>query len=182
MKRLSTILVALPVLLSAPQLGAAVVTVTANPLWTDTGIALGASDVVTISGASGSWSWGGPLHGPDGDYQPGLAWDEWITNGYHGQLIGCVGLVDPNPDHSLIPQNDPSLFAVGTGAVSLSGVSGKLWLGFNDDYASYAVGDNSGSVTVDVTVIPEPISLVVWSVVAGLSIAVACLRGRRQAA
>jgi hypothetical protein len=182
MKRLSIVFLALPVLLLTPQLPAAVVTVTSNPLWTDTGVTLVPSDVVDISGASGLWNWGTwPSFGPDGNYNPTFAWDEWITNGYHGQLIGYVGsVVDPNINHSLIPQNDPSLFVIGTGAVSRSGVSGKLWLGFNDDYASYAIGDNSGSVTVNV--IPEPASLAVWSVIVGLSMAGAYWRRRRKPA
>jgi hypothetical protein len=129
-----------------PPAGADTVTVTANPLWTDTGITLMPQDARTIHGASGSWNWGTFYSfGPDGDYQPGFTWDEWITNGQHGQLIGFIG-ADPYS----ASQNDSRLFPIGTGTVNLCGLTGHLWLGFNDDFASGAVDDNSGSVTVQV--------------------------------
>src|SRR5262249_36880006 len=51
--------------------------VTAAPLWTDAGFDLDDGDQLTISGASGSWTWGGGnMFGPDGDPRPDLAWDE----------------------------------------------------------------------------------------------------------
>jgi len=139
-----------------------VISVTANPLWTDTGIILDPCDVVKIHDAVGSWTWGSGWFGPEGDPQPGLAWDEWITNGLHGQLIGFIGGVpDLNAVPRVILQDDPRLFEIGLGSVALSGQTGKLWLGFNDDYASIATGDNFGSVRVqvDVACIPEPATI-----------------------
>ncbi len=54
-------------------------TVTANPLWTDTGIALDPNNEVHIWGATGTWSWGVTWgSGPDGSYDPTEVWDEYI--------------------------------------------------------------------------------------------------------
>jgi hypothetical protein len=53
------------------------------------------------------------------------------------------------------------MFEIGTATVWASG-TGKLWLGMNDDWAWYlrgGVGDNLGTVTVDVRLVPEPASL-----------------------
>ena len=133
------------------------IAVTAAPLWTDSGYLLRAGDHVTFSGAAGAWTWGGggPLFGPDGDPQPGLTWDEWITDGQHGQLIGVVlpDGVDPNAVPRVVAQNDPALFVIGSGTIDLTGVSGRLWLGFNDDYQSLATGDNAGAIVVLLTLL-----------------------------
>lgn len=139
------------------------ITVTAVPLWTDTAIVLSQGDIVTISDAAGSWSWGQSYFGPDGDYQPSLIWDEWIRNGRHGQLIGAVvpeGL-DLNAMPRVIPQDDSRLFTIGSGTVTRTGVSGKLWLGFNDDYVSNYLSDNAGSVNAKVKVEPPAQDLLV---------------------
>lgn len=161
-----------------------VVSVTANPLWTNTYISVVPSDTVNIYGASGSWSWGG-WTGPDGDPAgSSLLWDEWIQNGLHGQLIGFIGPsgLDLNAIPRVILQNEARLFPIGTSSVSLTGKEGVLWLGFNDDYASLAIGDNSGSVTVNVDggtydpsggdgdgdgVVPEPSSVACWLTMLG---------------
>ncbi len=150
-KVLFVMLLVAALMISYGQSEAALITVSSNPLWTDTGIALLGGEVATISGATGSWTWQlgqGPF-GPDGDYQPGLLYDEWITNGYHGQLIGFIG-----SDPYSAAQNAAGFFAIGTGTVVLSGEIGELWLGFNDDFYSHAVADNWGTVAVNVTV-PE---------------------------
>jgi hypothetical protein len=59
-----------------------------------------------------------------------------------------------------IGQDAVGLFEIGTNNVLLSGVSGRLWLGFNDDYtnSNYGRGDNDGTVTVNVNNVnvPEP--------------------------
>jgi hypothetical protein len=50
-------------------------------------------------------------------------------------------------------------------AVIISGLSGKLWLGFNDDCISNAISDNSGTVSVDVTInssVPLPSTLLLF--------------------
>jgi hypothetical protein len=143
-----------------------VVTVGTIPLWTDSGIILNSAKDYVISNATGtvSWAdWSGRFSGPNGDSQPTLTWDEWITNGQHGQLIGFVG-DNPYPTS----QNDSALFAIGTGTVTLSGKSGKLWLGFNDDFTHPTEwdDDNLGSMTVKLAegndfreVVPEPATL-----------------------
>jgi hypothetical protein len=142
-------------LLIGPALEAAEIStvVAANPLWTDTGIMLAPSDLVVVHNAQGSWTWGsccnglgGYFFGPEGDPQPTLAWDEWIPDGLHGQLIGFLG-----DDPYLSSPGDPGLFAVGTGTATLTGQSGRLWLGFNDDRVSHATSDNAGSVTVEIS-------------------------------
>jgi hypothetical protein len=137
---------------SRAPVGAAALTVTSNPLWTDTGITLAPQDGVGVHGASGSWTWSVDLaapSGPDGDYQPDFVWDEWIQNAQHGQLIGFLGN-DPYP----ASQNDPRLFSIGTSVFAACGLSGHLWLGFNDDWTRGPgfVDDNLGSVTVQVDV------------------------------
>ena len=148
--------VATLVAMTAPTARAATnvtVVVTANPLWTDTGIALTGTDAIQIYGAAGAWKTqpAFPFDGPDGSIHCEYVWDEWVTDAQHGQLIGFVG-----SDPYVISQNDPSLFPVGTNSVALTGRTGELWLGFNDAYATrnpgnIGVNDNSGSVTVNVT-------------------------------
>jgi len=155
-------------LLAIPSVQAVALTFTVatDPLWTDTGLLLNAGETVTLFGATGTvtWAtWSGRSSGPEGDPQPTLTWDEWITNGRHGQLIGFVG-ADPGG----IAQNDSRLFEIGNGSVTKSGVSGKLWLGFNDDYTHPDSwnADNLGAITVNmdgprttVDGVPEPLTL-----------------------
>jgi hypothetical protein len=141
--------------------------VTATPLWTDGGFDLHDGDQVTISGASGSWTWGGGnMFGPDGDPRPDLAWDEWIQDGQHGQLIGAIlpAGVDPNALPRVVSPGDPAMFPIGTSTLTKTGVSGHLWLGFNDDYQTDATIDNAGSVAVLLTLVaaadePECVSV-----------------------
>jgi hypothetical protein len=127
---------------------ATTVSVPADPLWTDTGMVL-QGEKICIS-AEGSWTWGtSTWFGPDGDYQPTLAWDEWVQNGYHGQLVAFVGA---NPYAGVV---NVDFYPIGSNG-SLSGLSGQLWLGFNDDQSSNAVGDNAGSVRATIkTCVPE---------------------------
>jgi len=167
--------------------GASVVTVTSNPLWTDTGISLTPSESVTFSGATGSWTWEVPIgpFGPQGDPASNPA-DQWITAGNHGELIGYV---DPTSSLNLnaiprvIAQDAAGLFQIGANTVTISGMQGELWLGFNDDYSSYAVGDNAGSVTVNVAVgaIPEPSTFIIWSLLGGAALGLAWWRKRKAA-
>jgi hypothetical protein len=158
---------------SASVAGAATITVPSIPVWTDSGIDLTPGDTLFVHGAAGMWNWGTSYSfGPQGDYQPGLAWDEWIPNGQHGELIGYIGV---NPYAAV--QNDFYLFGIGTGTVTRTGDTGRLWLGFNDDFSSGGVGDNSGSVTVCASV-PEPATILLWAGLGALGLVVA-RRGRK---
>ena len=78
------------------QAAAATFTVSSNPIWTDTGITVHATENVTFSNATASWTWGYSIapFGPDGDYLPNGSGDEWIQNDKHGELIGFIG--DPS--------------------------------------------------------------------------------------
>lgn len=133
--------------------------VPSNPLWTDTGIRLGVGQRVSIT-ASGSWNWGtSHFNGPDGD--PGIYGGDFYSGVPQGALIGYTG-VDPFQGHrgdsSFWPQSSGYL-AVGSSANFTSLVDGELWLGFNDDAFPEASFDNSGSVTAQIEVVPEPASL-----------------------
>jgi PEP-CTERM motif len=154
------------------QSSATTFTVPSNPLWTNTGISVLATDTVTFTNATGSWSYAGgvPPSGPGGTFLSGGQGDEWITNQLHGELLGFIG----NPALNLnagpprvIAQNAPGLFEIGNTTVPVveSGRAGELWLGFNDDFATNAIGDNTGSVSVTVTLpgaaaVPEPATLI----------------------
>ncbi len=73
------------------------------------------------------------------------------------QLIGYVGSADLLSSTRTVSQNDPGLFVIGN-QVTISGRTGILWLGANDDYSTFAVGDNGGSLRVNVGV-PEPATM-----------------------
>lgn len=151
-------------LLSVSTASASIITVTSNPLWTDSGIDLVSTDTIHIYGAAGRWTWGSNVTGPEGDYQPSLAWDEWILNGYHGQLIAYIGFDNPYT----LPDNDARLFVVALNDLTLTGRVGSLWFGFNDDKDSGATGDNFGTVTVNAdkstSRVPEPASMLLFGV------------------
>ena len=141
---------------------AATFTVTAVPLWTDTGITVTATDRLYFTSPAASWTWGGgvPLFGPGGDFHPSYAYDEWIPNGQHGEMIGYIGsAADLNAEPRQILQGDAGLFEIGASNVTITGLAGKLWLGFNDDYATDATSDNAGTGSVNVTTSPIPGSL-----------------------
>jgi len=149
--------------ISAVPSDAALVNVTSYPIWTNSGITVNASDIVTFSGASGSWNWGMGLVGPDGTNlntigHPEWLYDEWVQNYQHGQLIGFIGTVgDLNSNPRIISPGNSGLFAIGTGTVQITGLAGQVWLGFNDDRISLNTGDNGGSINVDVSSpVPEP--------------------------
>lgn len=175
-------------LVLVPFSQASAINVTSSPLWTNTGLSVLATDTVSFTGASGSWTYQPlPLFGPEGVPVSGSAFaaDEWITNLQHGQLIGFIGSVlDLNVDPRAISQNDPGLFSIGAGPQTLSGRTGTLWLGINDGYGT-GTSDNSGSVSIDVAVnadlapVPEPATLLLFGTTAG-GLALARWRRRRQ--
>jgi hypothetical protein len=143
------------------------VTIDSTELWKDTDIFVTPGEWIDIDYLKGEWTWAtwhnnGQLYGPGGDYETGYMWDEWITNGHHGALIGYIGIENPYTDPRIIPQNDSRLFMVGNGIEFYSMASGELWLGFNDDYTTNSwADDNEGSVTVKIdppatNSVPEP--------------------------
>jgi hypothetical protein len=158
--------------LSATSLAGQSVVVTANPLWTDTGITISAGEVVAIS-ASGTWSWdGNEAIGPDGDPTGEPHFDDFqhFGNGDKGRLIGFIGL-DPFQGHWGDGEYFPQLYgylSVGSTLTFVAGVSGELWLGFNDDAVSKAISDNSGSVLADISFLTVSSVPLTWARVKAL--------------
>jgi hypothetical protein len=114
------------------------------PLWTDTGIALNGGPV-TVTYLSGQWSWSGTgeLSDANGTGLDADSFDFFYQGpgASHGQLIATVGSN---------PLTGP-FFPIGDGPTTLSGKTGELWLGFNDDAVSNSTGDNQGSIKVQLT-------------------------------
>jgi hypothetical protein len=143
-------------------------TVTSNPLWTDI-FPVSGSDTfvitaVPIDGNPG-WTWqvgqpGTPFDAAGQFKGPSFEFDEWVKDGNHGELIGFVGTVNPN---SVAALPDPRFFAIGNGPFTLSGRTGELWLGFNDDFSTHAISDNAGYMLVNIEPstkpVPEPSAL-----------------------
>lgn len=135
---------------------ATTVSVTANPLWTDTGIHLSLGSVVNVT-ATGMWNSGGGLMSASG-YVPGVQDDQFVA-GRHGNLIAYVG-TDPFQGHwgvgSFWPQS-VNYWVINTGAEFTSTAAGELWLGMNDaSNSSAGMYDNSGSLSAQITIVPEP--------------------------
>ncbi len=133
------------------------VVVPANPVWTNTGLTLSPGDTVKIS-ASGAWSYGAGLIGPDGDPTGCCHWDDFqhFDDGDKGRLIAFIGN-DPYQgrwgDASFFPQYS-GYISIGSAQTFTATVGGMLWLGMNDDAVSRVVGDNTGSFTATISVVP----------------------------
>jgi hypothetical protein len=117
---------------------AQIVTVEADKGWNDTGIIVGAGDLLMIEYVSGEWSpWPGGAYdaiGSGGDPRCRCNVMEAVS---HAALIGRI------------EQSQP--FLVGMRYRHHVGESGKLYLGIND----VDVYDNSGALQIEVTVIRE---------------------------
>jgi hypothetical protein len=133
------------------------VTIPANPLWSDTGIALSAGQYAAIS-ASGTWCWSHAFcNGPDGSpaFQP-LAYDEFeFFDAFdHGRLIAFVG-VDPYQgqwgNYEFFAQTS-GYVSVGSGQTFTAPYSGELWLGINAGAVTESVSESSGHLIANVTV------------------------------
>jgi len=132
-----------------------VVPVKAYDLWTDTGVHVDMGNIVTIT-AWGTWSPSGSLSfDPNGDtLGPRDYGDEFLNPAYWAELIAFVG---PDPyqgqwgNAAFFPQTT-GYWEIGSSRQFTSNKGGELWLGFNDDAVSKAIGDNSGTVYANVTV------------------------------
>jgi hypothetical protein len=180
MKRLMLISIVLAAM-AAPALAGLTLEVTANPLWTDTGIDLTVGQVVTITpDTSDVWYTAGPPVGPSGfDLNRYDLFRSFYVGSMHSSMIGYIG-DDPYQGHwgdgSFFPQAT-GYIGVNDGVTFTASVGGSLWLGCNDDAVSEAIGDNYGSITADVNVVPVPAAVLLGV----LGLGMAGLRLRRVA-
>jgi hypothetical protein len=132
------------------------VVVSANPLWTDTGIALSAGQYAAIS-ASGTWCWTGGCNGPDGSSDfVSLEYDEFQFFDLldHGRLIAFVG-TDPYQGqwgNYFFFNQTSGYISVGSGQTFTTPYSGELWLGMNAAAVTKSITKNSGQLTANITV------------------------------
>lgn len=176
MRRLIPVSVVLA-LMAAPAMADITLEVSANPLWTDTGIDVATGDIITVTpDVTDTWYTAGFPVGPSG--APLNNWDLFFAGSLHSSMIAYVGS-DPYQGH----WGDGSFFpratgytAVNNGVTFPSFVGGSLWLGVNDDAVSMAIGDNFGSITTDVSVVPVPGAVLLGAL--GLSVAGFKLRKR----
>lgn len=98
------------ILFTEESRGVISVSVSASPLWTDTGITLNTGSQVSIT-ASGSWYFGdGQTVGPEGASFDRAPFDRFTSAAVHGELIGYIG-PDPFQGHA----GDGSFFPQATG-------------------------------------------------------------------
>lgn len=147
--------------------------------WTDTGINVAAGSELEVT-ASGTVAYGlspGQSCGPNGGDLGGPLFlsDSVYPGAVSHSLIGKTGGTTAIGDGTPVPEGTPG---DGTGFVGASyneiiSTGGELFLGFNDEVGGF--GDNSGSfsVTVDVLPVPEP------SVAAFFGLGVLALFARR---
>jgi hypothetical protein len=150
-KKLITIGLAMLGCLGLAHAQTLITNVTANPLWTDTGIALTNSEWVSVNGG-GFWSWP-TANDPDGDLV-GSSDDTWLDiDPNHGNLIAFIG-ANPYQGSQWGPSGvfqTNQYLAVGTARQFMSTTNGELWLGINDDAFIGSTSDNSGSNYVAIT-------------------------------
>lgn len=116
--------------------GSQTVTVNSQQRWTDTGILVRQGDVITFDSQGQIQMSDNPqdLAGAAGAVSRRMAPDAPISNVFAGALIGQIGGYPP--------------FAIGDQRSITAPVSGRLYLGVNDDH----LPDNRGSFTVTVGV------------------------------
>jgi hypothetical protein len=131
--------------------------------WTDTGINVSAGDQLIIS-AAGLVVYGPiapQVTGPGGTNYDGTQFfaDAVYPSTTIVSLIGKVGGSTTVGTGAAVPEGAPGngLGYVGTSYNQIMTSSGRLFLGFNDRVGFF--GDNSGSFTVNIQVIPEPSTL-----------------------
>jgi len=134
------------------------VAVTANPLWTDSGIVVSNGQILAIS-ASGTWNWSS-LCDADG-VNDGVT-DLFLAGANHGSLIAYVGTHPPNEDSTGTDRwGDSTYFPrpagngywlVGKKATITTDRTGELWFLINDDALTKAIDDNSGELNVTLSI------------------------------
>ena len=136
------------------------ITVTANPLWTDSGLTVSAGQTLTIS-ASGTWSWAsGEWTDADGTIISNP--DVFLSGANQGSLTAYVGTHPPYEDDTGANRwGDASYFPRPTGngywlagkrATITTDRTGELWFLFNDDATGQYIDDNAGTLEVRVTI------------------------------
>ncbi len=134
------------------------ITATANPLWTDSGIAVTSGQTLAIS-ASGTWSW---AEWCDADGVNDGCTDVFLAGANHGSLIAYVGTHPPYEDSTGTDRwGDTTYFPkpagngywlAGKNATITTDRTGELWFLINDDAVSESIGDNSGVLSVRVQI------------------------------
>jgi len=164
MKKIKLLIVLLGLILvvSFSQASATTYSLNAVDLWANTGLTVTATDTLCFSNSTADWSWGTSYtFGPGGDIvNNGFLYDEWIPNNLHGEMIGYIGAKTPTDLPRTFVQNEPGTFEIGVtpvGGLKITGFAGTLWIGFNDDFATNATGDNYGIGSVDVNFCPAPL-------------------------
>ena len=130
------------------------ITVTANPLWTDSGRSVTSGQTLMVS-ASGTWYWREPA---DANGTNDNSVDVFLAGANHGSLIAYVGTYPPYDDstganrwgdETYFPQSAGNgYWFVGENATITTDRTGELWFLINDDAVSEETDDNSGFLEV----------------------------------
>jgi PKD repeat protein len=146
------------------------INVSANPLWTDTGVKVVKGQVVSIK-ASGTWNTGNGKCDPDGEDTTHS--DLFITSdapSKHGELIAFIGSQSTDPyqghwgNNSFFPQPaGAGYWAIGSNATFTVDRDGELWLGINDDAITKNIGDNTGSLAALIKVTTPALPVAAFS-------------------
>jgi hypothetical protein len=142
--------------------------------WIDTGVDVLAGDVLSITATGTASTNGSQFHGPNGKSPAGFpnATESLVNSVNVGSLVGMIdlpaGSIPTAPTFTtegmyLLNGGGSGLFGPGFVGSSFTqtipvGVSGRLYLGFNDGFDA----DNVGSYTAEITVtsaVPEPATL-----------------------
>lgn len=142
------------------------ITVTANPVWTDTGLMVTNLDTVSCT-AYGGWYGGNGACGPEGQVNdpdtfvlaPQFSLIAFVGPDPYKDALGTnhYGLVDGYfPQTAENDSGTNGYWRVGTSNSFTIDRSGKLWLGFNDDARTAATNDNGGAVYGEVKILHHP--------------------------
>jgi hypothetical protein len=147
--------------------------------------------------AEGAWSHESPPNwtGPEGKGRPEVSGSQYGIFGVslvEAQLNSLVAVFlsndVPDPSATLVgllsgddmttPElNQAFVIGSGLGGIQVAAGATRLYLGFHD---GYEWSNNSGSVTATITAIPEPASVIVWSLLGTIAITVGWLRQRKH--